>query len=82
MVIQEQYTPQPMAANSSFVTGSQRIGGFICTTAGTLTVTTEAGTVINALPVTAGAYVPLPIFLGTSGGTITLAGGAAGTLLI
>ena len=82
MVIQEQYTPQPMAANTSFTTGSQRVGGFICTVSGSLTITTPSGTIVNALPVTAGAYFPLPVFLGTSGATVTLSGGAAGTLLI
>jgi predicted histidine transporter YuiF (NhaC family) len=83
VVIQEQYTPQPMAANASFVTTNQRIGGFICITSGTLTVTDGTGMVeVNGVPVTAGVYLPLPIFLGNNGATITLAGGASGTLLI
>lgn len=83
MVIQEQYTPELMTANSSFTTNSQKIGGFICVTSGTLTVTRGDGIVrLNAVPVTAGVYLPLPMFLGNYGATITLAGGASGTLLI
>lgn len=83
MVIQEQYTPQLMAANTSFTTMSQKIGGFLCVTAGTLTITRGDSAVrLNAFPVTAGTYIPLPIFLGNYGATISLAGGASGTLLI
>lgn len=85
-IVRERYNPVPLAANASFVTNSKdSIGGFLCITAGTLTVTrnTDVGTsqtVVNALPVAAGVYYPLPFFLGTYGGTITLAGGASGTL--
>lgn len=83
MVIQEQYSPQLMTANSSFTTGSTKIGGFICTVSGTLDIVGGDGLPdVSALPVTAGSYHPLPIFVGNSGATITLSGGAAGTLLI
>jgi len=80
--VKEHYNPKPMAANSTAQVGVS-IGGFLCTVAGTLTVTDRDGTVlVNALPVAAGAFVRIPLlFNTTAGGTVTLAGGAAGTLL-
>lgn len=83
MVIQEQYTPQVMTANTSFVTTNQKIGGFICTVSGTLNITKGNGsTILVNFPVTAGVYYPLPLYVGNYGATITLSGGAAGSLLV
>lgn len=83
MVIQETYSPQPMAVNSTYFTSSPSIGGFIAVTAGTITITDGLGSVELAnFPVAAGSYNPLPMFLGNRGATITLAGGASGTLLV
>jgi hypothetical protein len=78
----ERYTPTVVAANATVaVTGSQT-GGFLAITAGTITLTDLDGNVeLNAFPVAAGQYVPLPILLNTLGGTFTAAGGASGTLL-
>lgn len=80
----ESWRPVPMAANASYKVGGNRIGGFLCTVAGTLTVTDADGTVlVNAIPVTAGTPLPIPMHFNTNaGGTITLAGGAAGTLMV
>lgn len=78
----EHYNAKPMAANSSRDCGPA-IAGFLCTVAGTLTVTDADGTVlVNALPITAnGLFIRLPLLFNTSaGGRVTLAGGAAGTL--
>lgn len=78
----EHYTAKPMAANSTLVCGVT-LAGFLCTVAGTLTVTDADGTVlINALPITAnGLFIRIPLFSNTSAGCrVTLAGGAAGTL--
>lgn len=77
----EHYDPKPMAANSTAKVGVS-IAGFLPTVAGTLTVTSEEGTVlVNAVPVTAGIYVKIPLlFPTTAGGKVTLAHGAAGTL--
>lgn len=80
--IKEAYAAHPMAANSTRNCGAG-IAGFLCTVAGTLTVTDADGTVlVLALPVTAnGLFIRIPLlFKSTSGGTVTLAGGAAGTL--
>lgn len=82
MVFKERYTATPVAANATVdITGSQT-GGFLAITAGTITLTDANGVVeVNAFPVAAGQYVPLPILLNTMGGTFTAAGGASGTLL-
>lgn len=81
MQIQEHYNGKPMAANTSLNCGAG-IAGFLPTVSGTLTVTDADGTVlVNAVPVTAGIYVKIPLgFRSASGGSVTLAGGAAGTL--
>lgn len=81
MVIQERYKPVLMGVNASHVFYSPRIGGFLAKTAGTITVVDKTGTtLINAHPLTAGVYYPLPFYVGTQGGTVSLAGGASGTL--
>ena len=80
--VQERYVPEIMPANSTVKVVGQAIGGFICTVDGTLDVLNYAGTaLLDDLPVVAGIYYPLPIYLGPNGGSVVLAGGAAGTLL-
>ena len=77
----EHYNAKPMLANSAQQANS--IGGFLCTVAGTLTVTDADGTVLlNALPVTAnGIFTRIPLsFKTNAGGVVQLAGGATGTL--
>ena len=82
--IQERYKPVVLAANGTYNIpyGVQSMGGFLCITAGTLTVTNNAGTVIvNALPVSAGVYYPIPFYLENGqSGTVVAAGGASGTI--
>ena len=82
--IQERYTPVPMAANTTFTLSAiGNISGFLAVTSGTLTVVDSLGvTVVAAVPVTAGIYTPMPYRLAGGGGlpTVTLAGGASGTL--
>lgn len=78
----EHYAAKPMAANSSRNCGVT-IAGFLCTVTGTLTITDADGTVlVNALPVDpAYGFIRIPLLSNTSAGcTVTLAGGAAGTL--
>lgn len=82
-VVQEYYNPIVMAANSTVKLTQHQLGFFLAVTAGTISATDQAGTtIINALPVTAGVYYPLPIALGVQGGaaSFTTAGGASGTL--
>ncbi len=83
MIVSERYTAQLLAANSTNTLNNSAIGGFLCMTAGTITVSTAIGRVIiNAFPVAAGTYYPMPFYLGEAGGTVTLAGGASGTLAL
>ncbi len=77
----EHYNPKPMAANAAKDVGNN-ISGFLCTVAGTLTVTAADGTVlVAALPVVPGPFIRIPLsFPTTAGGVVQLGGGAAGTL--
>ena len=82
--IQERYKPVVIAVNSTnTLAATCNIAGFLCKTAGTITVIDSNGvTVINAVAVSAGIYTPMPFQL-AGGGTpivVTTAGGAAGTL--
>lgn len=82
---QLRYNPVPIAANSTVQITGSRIGGFLCTTSGTLTIVrnNEDGTtttLINALAVTAGQWTPLPFYLSSHGGSATTAGGGVGVL--
>lgn len=78
--MQEIYTPIPLAASGGAV--CQGIGGFFCTTSGTLQVTagsTPGGAVIvDAFAVAVGVYYPLP-FACPPGCYFVLTGGAKGT---
>lgn len=79
--VQEIYAPQPIAANGAATVKGNQLGGFLCTVSGTLTVTlSDATVIVNAVPVTAGVYTPLPFGLNGLTATVQLAGGAAGTL--
>lgn len=93
-MVKERYRPYPMGANTSLQLTGDQIGGFIAITSGTITVVNAAGeTVVNACPVTAGVYLPLPMLVadkmssgtgltGTHEPLVTLGGGASGTLLV
>lgn len=82
--VQEVYGAEPFAANTAgtlFGTNGGNMGGFLCTVSGTLTLVSGGVTVVNAVPVTAGVFLPLP-FTFAIGVTFTLAGGAAGTFAV
>lgn len=82
-VVQERYTALPIAADSSETLTGQAVAGFLCKTGGTITVVDAKGkTVVDAFPVTAGFYYPLPFYLQGNGGVITTGGGASGTLAL
>lgn len=91
MAIREMYTPVPIAANGTARLDPSiiQVAGFLCQTSGTITIVNARGiTLLNAFPVTAGVYLPIPMSLRTGGNNtsatnavITLAGGASGTLL-
>jgi hypothetical protein len=86
--VRERFTPKPMAANASLGINGPNIGGFLAKTAGTITIVSKDDrgvsdvTLVDAVPVAAGSYTPLPIMVPTTGYTVTLAGGASGTLMV
>lgn len=77
--------PVQIGVNATVTFDASSVDGFIPYTSGTITITTFFGTVIvNALPVTAGSAVPLPLAFPDSSqsATIVAAGGASGILCI
>jgi hypothetical protein len=84
MDVREGFRPQPMGADSSITVAGTGISGFLPVTAGTISVVDADGTtVLNAYPLSAGVFSKIPIYFNFAGNkTITLGGGASGTLLI
>lgn len=83
MDVKERYVPIILGVNATATSSSENVGGFLAATSGTITITknNSTGTVIlNAFPVTAGIWTPIPFYVGTHGVIITLAGGASGVL--
>lgn len=82
-ILQERYQPVALGANATYTFPQgypSSVAGFLCVTAGTITVTRESGlVVINAFPCSAGVYYPMPFHVGHNS-VVTLAGGASGTL--
>jgi len=79
------YKPVLVAAGATVQLSGSHISGFLCTTSGNITINrlngpTGSTTIVTALPVTAGLWVDIPIFLGVNGGTVVSAGGAVGVL--
>ncbi len=84
--------PLAIAANGSATLGGNHIMGFLAVVSGTLSVAVQDGsqgtvqsvTVVDAVPVTAGVYTPIPMYWPAvqQGIVVTLAGGAKGTLFI
>lgn len=80
----ESFHAVPMLANANYLVRGSFMGGFLTKTAGAISVVDAAGVVlIDAIPLTAGVYTPIPIsFNSIDGGTVTLSGGASGTLFV
>lgn len=83
--ITERYKPVLMGVDASYKVTSQGLGFFLAKTSGAITITSALGvTLLDAVAVTAGVYLPIPILLmgptNDIGGTVTLSGGASGTL--
>ena len=86
--VAERYSPRPVAANGVITDyGVNSIGGFLCVTSGTLTLTNNSNirgvaepvVLFTNLPVTAGVYYPMP-FRVNGGFTLTCSSGASGVL--
>lgn len=86
--VRERFNPVLMGANSSYRIDGPHMGGFLAKTSGTITVAgrdalgTSAATFVDAIPVTAGIYTPIPLIFPAPGAQVTLGGGASGTLLV
>jgi hypothetical protein len=84
----ERFSPRPIGVNGTYNVPGTHIGGFLPTVAGTLTIVAKAAdgstdvTYLNAVPVTAGVWLKIPMEVTVPGIVVTLAGGAAGTLFI
>lgn len=80
--VREAYKPVPMGINATLILGSHTLGGFLAVISGTLTIvdTNSGTTVLDAFPVTLGINTPLLMSF-ENGCTVTLGGGARGTLL-
>lgn len=83
MDVRERFHPVAMDADTEYPLTGIHMGGFLAKTNGTITVTEVDGTVlVDAVPVTAGIYTPIPCTFQNTGAVVTLAGGASGTLFI
>jgi len=83
IITQERYTPRALGADSVTVVPQQSIGGFLAKTSGFIAVEDSLGVLlVDEVPVTAGVFTRIPAYLGQNGGTVTLSGGASGTLFV
>ena len=83
MEVQEGYTANRIAANSTNNLICNNVAGFLADAAGTITVTlldTPNVVLLNAMAVVAGGYYPMPFRVNTPGVRVVTAGGAAGCL--
>lgn len=83
--VRESFAPHLIEANGSYQVRGAYIGGFLAKTSGTISITdTSTGTLfVDAVPVTAGIYTPLPFNVTSIAGMLVqLAGGASGTLAV
>ncbi len=77
MKVNEVWTPKYMDASGTLTLAGGKVGGFICSssTSGTIEITDgiESGgdTIVEALPVTAGEFVELGLYL-ANGAYVTL----------
>jgi len=82
MIVNELFSAVACPANTATPAVVQKgVGGFLCTTSGTLTVVVGGVTLCTALAVTAGVFHSIP-FACDGAATFTTAGGAVGTMAI
>lgn len=88
MHVEETYSPLPLAASGIVLgIGGGDIGGFLCTTAGTvklnLGLAGADATIVDTCAVTAGQFVPMPFAIPAGTAVYaTLGGGAKGTFAV
>jgi len=75
--------PITLGANGTATFSGSCFCRFLCTVAGTITITDQKGnTLVNAFPVAAGDWPEFYMYVQGRQGTITLGGGAAGTAIV
>ncbi len=83
MEVQEGYTGNRIAANSTNDRRCNNVAGFLADAAGTITVTlldTPNVTLISTMAVVAGGYYPMPFRVNAAGVRVVTASDAAGCL--
>lgn len=83
MEVQEGYTGNRIAANTTNNLVCNNVAGFLADAAGTITVTlldTPNVVLLDEMPVVAGGYYPMPFRVNIPGVRIVTASGAAGCL--
>jgi ABC-type transporter lipoprotein component MlaA len=83
--VQERYKPVQIGVNSTTISTSSGLGGFLCVAAGSIAITTNntvPKTIIPTLAVSAGVYYPFPFVGSIEGLIITTTGGASGVLAV
>lgn len=82
MHVQEVFRPKLMTASGTLVGINGNVGGFLCTTAGTLAITSGIASggadIVKEMDVVEGSWYPLP-FKFPAGAYAVLGGGAEGT---
>jgi hypothetical protein len=80
--------PISVPVNGTVTILGSRISGFVPATTGTIAITIVQGEgrtdqTLPTIPVTAGVFLEMPIFVGTAArSTLVAAGGASGVLLV
>lgn len=88
MNVTESYGAVPLAADVDAVIagGLGSIGGYLCTTAGSIKLTWDTAggaTIVNTMAVTAGIFYPVPMAIPPNKNVFcTQTGGAAGTWFV
>lgn len=88
MASDSHYKAVPVGVDETLTIIYTKLGRFIASTAGTITITIIEGEgrtplTLPGIPVVAGADVEIPIFVGTAGrSTLVASGGASGILLV
>ena len=86
--VQEVYGPLALTASGIVISGAGgALGGFLCTTAGSLKLSYSSdgsgATIVDTVAVTAGIFLPLPFAFGPGQVVYaTLTGGAKGTFAV
>lgn len=79
------YKPVAIPVNGTVTIRGSRVGGLVCTTAGSFTFTLRKESlpdvVLPAIPMTAGQSIDIPFFAGTTErSVVTASGGGAGII--